>query len=165
MGGHNAFRAPSNHLVSAIGEKFIREGVVVFHFASYLARSVPGVGLLGAIVGAAGAGAKNLKLLKDGKISQQEAIIDTGKETVGAGVATAISAAAVGAVGAGFATSLGVAVIAAVAGKYAWDRCADYVEAQIAPRGAQTSDDELLSEAQREPRALASDDDFLSEVS
>ncbi len=126
------------------------------------------MGLIGAIVGAAGAVAKNAKLLQDGKITQREAIIDTGKETVGAGVATAVSAAAVGAVGGGFAVSLGVAIVVAIAGKYAWDRAADYVSdslgERVALRGPGASDDEILSEIQ--PSRLAAsgaDQDFYSE--
>ena len=72
-----------------------------------------------AVVGAAGSLSKNLQLLKEGKISQQDAAIDVTKETAGAGLATAFSAAVVGAVGGGLVVSLGVAVTAAVAGKYA----------------------------------------------
>jgi hypothetical protein len=117
-----------------------------FHLAPYLAKSVPGVGVLGAIVGGAAAVAKNAQLLKAGKVSQREAAIDTGKETVGAGLATAFSAAAAGAVGGGLVVSLGVAVAAGIAGKYAWDRCAEYVEAQVKSRAPELSDDALADE-------------------
>ena len=121
---------------------------MVFRLAPYLAESVPGVGVLGAIVGGSATIAKNSKLLKDGKISERDAVIDTVKETAGAGVATAFSAAVVGAVGGGLVLSLGVAVVAAVAGKYTWDRFADYVGEQMGqPKMLEThSDDELLAE-------------------
>ena len=119
---------------------------MAFQLAPYLAKSVPGIGALGAIVGAAGALAKNGQLLKQGKISQQEAAIDTVKETAGAGVATAFSAGVVGAVGGGLAVSLGVAVVAAVVGKYAWDRGAEFIEARVKANGEEATDDELAAE-------------------
>lgn len=109
---------------------------MAFHLVPYLAKSVPGVGIIGAVVGGAAAMAKNAHLLKDGKITGREAAIDTGKETVGAGLATAFSAVVVGAVGGGLVLSLGVAVAAGIAGKYVWDRGVEYVEDQIAARGA-----------------------------
>ena len=119
---------------------------MAFQLAPYLARSVPGVGVLGAIVGAVGAVSKNAQLLKDGKISQREAALDTTKETAGAGVATAFSAAVVGAVGGGLAVSVGVALAAGIAGKYVFDRGADYLEAKIKHRGVESSDDDLVAE-------------------
>ena len=119
---------------------------MAFQLAPYLAKTVPGVGVLGAVVGAAGSLSKNLQLLKEGKISQQDAAIDVTKETAGAGLATAFSAAVVGAVGGGLVVSLGVAVTAAVAGKYVWDRAAECVEAQVRARGKKASDDELAAE-------------------
>lgn len=121
---------------------------MAFHLVPYLAKSVPGVGILGAIVGGAAAMAKNAHLLRDGKISGRDAAIDTGKETVGAGLATAFSAVVVGAVGGGLAVSLGVAVVAGIAGKYVWDRGVEYVEGQVAHRNtaeaAETVSDETL---------------------
>ncbi|RAU20223.1 magnetic particle protein [Paramagnetospirillum kuznetsovii] len=121
---------------------------MTFQLAPYLAASVPGVGVLGAIIGGAAAAAKNLELLKTGRISQREAGIDTAKETVGAGVATAFSAAAVGFVGAGLFTSIGVAVIAGIAGKYAWDRCIDFGEGKPPSSTSPASEDDLLAEIQ-----------------
>ena len=125
-----------------------------FRLAPYLAKTVPGMGVIGAIVGAAGSVAKNAQLLKDGKITRQQAAVDVSKETAGAGVATAFSAAVVGVVGGGLAVSLGVAVAAAVAGKFAWDRGADAIEARVknrgkyAENGEQTVSNELVAELQ-----------------
>ncbi len=96
--------------------------------AAYLAESAGGVGVLGAIVGGAGALAKNYKSNMDGEISTQDAIYDTAKEATGAGVATWISALAVGAVGGGLFVSITTAVIAAAGVKYAWDLGAGQVE-------------------------------------
>jgi uncharacterized BrkB/YihY/UPF0761 family membrane protein len=118
---------------------------MVFQLAPYLAKSVPGVGVLGAIVGAVGAVAKNAQLLKDGKISQRDAALDTTKETAGAGLATAFSAAVVGAVGGGLAVSLGVALAAGIAGKYAFDRGAEYIEDRCKVKQSVLSDDELAA--------------------
>ena len=119
---------------------------MAFQLAPYLAKSVPGVGVLGAIVGAVGAVSKNGQLLKEGKISQQDAAVDTLKETAGAGVATAFSAAVVGVVGGGLAVSVGVALAAGIAGKYVFDRGADYLEGRV--RGAAKAEqvDELAAE-------------------
>ena len=107
---------------------------MAFQLAPYLAKSVPGMGVIGAIVGAAGAVAKNAQLLKDGKVTRQQAAIDVSKETAGAGVATAFSAAVVGAVGGGLAVSLAVALAAAVVGKFAWDRGAEAIETRVKVR-------------------------------
>ncbi len=114
-----------------------------FYLAPYLAKSLPGIGVLGGIVGGAAALAKNFHLLQAGKVTRKNAAIDTGKETVGAGLATAFSAAAAGAVGGGLVVSLGVAIAAGIAGKYAWDRAVEYTEAKIAARN---SDDPLAED-------------------
>ena len=119
---------------------------MAFRFAPYLAKSVPGVGVLGAIVGAVGAVSKNAQLLKEGKVTQREAALDTTKETAGAGLATAFSAAVVGAVGGGLAVSVGVALAAGIAGKYAFDRGAEYLEARIKATQEDVSDDDLAAE-------------------
>ena len=119
---------------------------MAFRFAPYLAKSVPGVGVLGAIVGAVGAVSKNAQLLKEGKVTQREAALDTTKETAGAGLATAFSAAVVGAVGGGLAVSVGVALAAGIAGKYAFDRGAEYLEARIKATQGDVSDDDLAAE-------------------
>jgi len=120
---------------------------MAFQLAPYLAESLPGIGIFGSLVGGAAALAKNAKLLRDGKVGQRDAVIDIGKETVGAGLATAFSAGAAGAVGGGLVVSIGVAVAAGLAGKYAWDRCAEYAEEQWACRETSSvADDELLQE-------------------
>ena len=119
-----------------------------FQLAPYLAKSIPGIGVLGGIVGGAAALAKNVRLLKEKRITGTEAAIDTGKETVGAGLATAFSAVAATAVGGGLAISLGTALIAGVAAKYAWDCGAELVEKELA-RGkdsAVASDEDILRE-------------------
>ncbi len=102
---------------------------MAFHLAPFLVRSVPGVGVLGGIVGGSAALAKNLKAKKDGEdISNSDIAKDTVKEAAGAGAATAFSAYVVGIVGGGLAISLGTAFAAAVAGKYAWDRVMERLE-------------------------------------
>ena len=74
----------------------------------------------------------------------------TGKETVGAGLATAFSAVAAGAVGGGLVVSLGTALVAGVAAKYLWDAGVELVEKQLATNkatnGTLCSDDDLLKE-------------------
>jgi hypothetical protein len=119
-----------------------------FQLAPYLAKSVPGIGILGGIVGGAAALAKNARLLKEKRITGTEAAIDTGKETVGAGLATAFSAVAATAVGGGLVVSLGTAIIAGVAAKYVWDRGVERVEQELA-RGKGSvgaSDEDILRE-------------------
>ncbi len=72
---------------------------MAFQLAPFLARSVPGVGVLGGIVGGAAALA-----------------------------ATAFSAFAAGLVGGGLVVSLATAFTAAVAEKYVWDRGMDCLQ-------------------------------------
>ena len=119
-----------------------------FKLAPYLAQTVSGIGILGGIVGGAAALAKNARLLQDKKVSRTDAAIDTGKETVGAGLATAFSAVAAGAVGGGLAVSLGTALVAGVAAKYLWDAGVELVEKEMgsrkAPADGVVSDDDLL---------------------
>ncbi len=94
-----------------------------------LVRNVPGVGVLGGIIGGAAALAKNLKARKDGEdISNSDIAKDTAKEAAGTGAATAFSVYVVGIVGGGLVISLGTAFAAAVAGKYAWDRAMERLE-------------------------------------
>ena len=120
-----------------------------FQLAPYLAKSVPGIGLLGGIVGGAAALAKNARLLKDKQITGTEAAIDTGKEAAGAGLATAFSAVAATAVGGGLVVSLGTALIAGVAAKYAWDLGVEFVEKELRhgkSADATASDEDILRE-------------------
>jgi len=102
--------------------------MVPFNLAMYLAQSAAGVGVLGSIVGGSAAAAKNIKDHRKGNVSTNEALYDTGKEGMGAGVATAISALSVGVVGGGLAVSLGTAFVAAVGAKFVWDRAVERVE-------------------------------------
>jgi hypothetical protein len=103
-----------------------------FNLAMVLAKSVGGVGVLGGVVGGSAALAKNIKKKRDGEeISNRDMAIDTGKETVGAGVATAFSAFSAGVVGGGLVVSLGTAFVAAAAGKFAWDYGVEFVEEKI----------------------------------
>jgi hypothetical protein len=118
-----------------------------FNLAMVLAKSVGGVGVLGGVVGGSAALAKNIKKKRAGdNISNQEIAIDTGKETVGAGVATAFSAFSAGVVGGGLAVSLGTAFVAAAAGKFAWDYGVDFVEEKIKENAEDDEQDELDEE-------------------
>jgi len=77
---------------------------MVIYLVSHLASSVPGVGILGGIVGGSATLARNLKARKGGEeISNSDMAKDTAKEAAGSGVATAL-------------------------GIYAWDRLAEGVE-------------------------------------
>ncbi|MBT3196643.1 MAG: magnetosome protein MamC [Gammaproteobacteria bacterium] len=111
--------------------------------AQYLAQSAAGVGVLGAVVGTSAAAAKNIKDHRDGLIDTKDALYDTSKEGLGAGVATAFSAVAAGLVGGGVALSLGTALIAATGAKYAWDRGVEQVELGL---GNRDEADEILAE-------------------
>ncbi|MBF0455396.1 MAG: magnetosome protein MamC [Magnetococcales bacterium] len=114
-----------------------------FNLAMFLSKSVGGVGVLGGVVGGSAALAKNISKVRKGEMTNRELAIDTGKETVGAGVATAFSAFTAGVVGGGLALSLGTAFVAAAAGKYAWDYGVEYVETQINKDFQGDLDDEM----------------------
>lgn len=101
---------------------------MAFNLATYLMRNSAGVGVLGAVVGGSAAAAKNYKDHKRGVIDKREALVDTGKEAAGAGVATAFSAVVAGVVGTGLVLSLGAAFVSAAAAKYAWDRTMDKLD-------------------------------------
>ncbi|MES9902637.1 MAG: magnetosome protein MamC [Sedimenticola sp.] len=101
------------------------------NLAAFLSQSTSGIGVFGALIGGAAAAAKNYKDNRDGLISVKEAVYDTSKEAAGAGVATAVSAVAVGAIGGGLALSIGSAVIVATGAKYAWDRGMERLDAQL----------------------------------
>ncbi len=117
--------------------------MAAFNLAQYLAQSASGVGVLGAVVGASGAAAKNIKDHRDGLIETGDALYDTGKEGLGAGLATAFSAVAAGAVGGGLAVSLGTALVAATGAKYAYDRGVEQLELRFRDNDEA---DELLAE-------------------
>ncbi|MEG3620032.1 magnetosome protein MamC [Magnetovibrio sp. PR-2] len=95
---------------------------MAYQLVTALSHSVPGIGVFGAVVGGSAALAKNLRARETNDMSNEEIVVDTAKEAAGAGVATALSAAAVGVVGGGLVVSLATAFTVAAAGKYAWDR-------------------------------------------
>jgi len=95
---------------------------MAFNLAAYLSQTVPGMGILGAVVGGSAAAAKGYADYKRGLIDKEGVLRQTGKEAAGAGVATAVSAAVVGVVGGGLLLSLGTAFASAAVAKYAWDR-------------------------------------------
>jgi hypothetical protein len=101
------------------------------NLVAYLAQSTSGIGLFGAIVGGAGAAAKNFKDSQDGLVTPKEAVIETSKEAAGAGVATAVSAVAAGAVGSSLLLTMGTAVVVAIGTKYAWDRGMEMLDSQL----------------------------------
>lgn len=101
------------------------------NFVQSMASTTAGIGVIGAIVGLSGAAAKNIKDHRDGLIPAKWAFYDTGKEGLGAGIATAASAVAVGSVGGGLALCLGTAVVAATATKYVWDRGVEKLELSL----------------------------------
>ncbi|MBF0189220.1 MAG: magnetosome protein MamC [Magnetococcales bacterium] len=117
-----------------------------FNLAMFLSKSAPGVGVLGAVVGGSAALAKNLKAKSEGEITTREVVVDTSKETAGAGVATAFSAYVTGVVGASLIPSLGTAFVTAVVGKYAWDRGVELVEDRIQGREALSDETVLVAE-------------------
>ncbi len=117
--------------------------MAAFNLAQYLAQSASGVGVLGAVVGASGAAARNIKDHRDGLVETKDAIYDTGKEGLGAGLATAFSAVAAGAVGGGLAVSLGTALVAATGAKYAYDRGMEQLELRMRDNDEA---DEILAE-------------------
>lgn len=102
---------------------------MTFHLLPLLARSVPGAGIIGGIVGGSATLANNLKARNDGAdISNAEIAVNTAKEAAGSGAATALGAVAVGVVGGGLVISLGAAFAASVAGKYAWDLAMERID-------------------------------------
>ncbi|MEO5342689.1 MAG: magnetosome protein MamC [Gammaproteobacteria bacterium SHHR-1] len=113
------------------------------NLAAYLTQSTSGIGVFGAIVGGAAAAAKNYKDNQDGLVSTKDAVINTSKETAGAGLATVVSAVAAGAVGSSLALSLGTAVVVAAGAKYAWDRGMEAVDAQLSKRDMDEIDSAL----------------------
>ncbi len=101
------------------------------NIAMQLARSTPGVGVLGAIVGGSVTLAKHLPALKDGSADNRAVAIETGREAAGAGVATAVATYAAGVIGGGLLVSVGTAVAVAAVGKLAFDRGVDYIAEKV----------------------------------
>ncbi len=102
------------------------------NLAMHLARSTPGIGVLGAIVGGSATLAKHLPALRAGTADNRQVAIETGKEAAGAGVATAVAAYTAGVVGGGLVLSIGTAFAVAAVGKLAFDRGVDYLSDKAA---------------------------------
>ncbi len=109
---------------------------MAFNLATYLSQNAVGVGVLGAVVGGSAAAAKTYRDHKRGIISRRQAMAHTGKETAGAGIATAVSAVAASMVGASLIPALGAAFAAAAVTKYGWDRTMDKLTARPKPARA-----------------------------
>ena len=100
---------------------------------------------VGAIIGGTAAAAKNMRRVGNSQATREEAVIDTIKESAGAGLATAAATAAVTAAGAtGFFSLLGIVVVA-TGTKYLWDSATKTGAA--APQKAVKSDKNELAEA------------------
>lgn len=116
----------------------------------FLSHSTANIGAIGALVGGTAAAAKNIKDYNEGVIDKKEAVIDTGKETVGAAVATAAGAAAAGVVGSSVLVSVVAVITVGTGAKYLWDKGVEQVEDRLAEKD--DLDDELLGEElQEEP--------------
>jgi len=96
-------------------------GVTGTHIASGLGRASLAGGIAGAVVGGTISAAKQVKDVKDEKITKQEAVKNTAKDAAGSGIATAAGVAVAGAIGVGGLTSLLVMATAATGVKYLWD--------------------------------------------
>ena len=94
------------------------------NISHYFFRSSVNSGVIGGLIGIMVSGAANIKDYRKGKINATEASIVVGKEAIGTGVATGISAAVAGAVGSSllFALAVGIGV------KYAWDAGVEKLE-------------------------------------
>jgi hypothetical protein len=83
--------------------------------------AVLAMGGLGAIGGGTAAAARNIRRIRQGTISREEAVLDTLKESAGAGIASAAATFVVGSLGTrGFLGLLG-AVTVATGTRYLWD--------------------------------------------
>jgi len=101
----------------------------VKHLASASGAAASGVGYrglwalggLGMVIGAAVAGAKNIRLVKEGKMQSDQAVGETLKESLGTGLTTAAAGAAAGVLG--LSGALGLVGVAALGlgVKYLWD--------------------------------------------
>lgn len=90
----------------------------------YFFRSSVNTGVIGGLVGIMVSGAAHVKDYRKGKINATDASICVGKEAIGTGVATGVSAAVAGTVGSSllFALAVGIGV------KYAWDAGVERLE-------------------------------------
>lgn len=88
----------------------------------FLAESVPGMGILGGIVGTTNAIAKNVERVSRKTVSGKDALLDIGQEGFKNGLATALTFAAVGSIGGELIVSVGATLIIGSTLKYLWDR-------------------------------------------
>jgi len=92
--------------------------------AHLLFRSPVNSGVIGGLIGIMVSGAANIREYKEGKVEAADATIRVGKDAIGTGVATGISAAVAGPVG----SSLLLALVVGVGVKYAWDTAMEKIE-------------------------------------
>lgn len=90
----------------------------------YFFRSSVNSGVIGGLVGIMVSGAAQVKDYRSGKINATDASICVGKEAIGTGVATGVSAALAGTVG----SSLILALAIGISVKYAWDAGVERLE-------------------------------------
>lgn len=110
----------------------------------FLSHSTANIGAIGALVGGTAAAAKNIKDYNAGIIDKQEAAVDTGKETVGAAVATAAGAAAAGVVGSSVLVSVFAVITVGTGTKYLWDKGVEQIEDRFIEKDE--LEEELLEE-------------------
>ena len=91
------------------------------HLSRFAPQVVLAMGGVGAIVGGTAAAARNIRRVKDARITREDAIKDTLREAAGAGLATATATVVVRAVGATGLLSLVGILAAATGAKYFWD--------------------------------------------
>lgn len=113
-------------------------------------RGLWALGGLGMVIGAAVAGAKNIRLVKEGKMQSDQAVGETLKESLGTGLTTAAAGAAAGVLGLSGALGLvGVAALG-VGVKYLWDSALTPPAAASAKAAAKAS-----AKAETKPKAKA----------
>ncbi|ADK83921.1 hypothetical protein Deba_0549 [Desulfarculus baarsii DSM 2075] len=113
-------------------------------------RGLWALGGLGMVIGAAVAVAKNIRLVKEGKMQSDQAVGETLKESLGTGLTTAAAGAAAGVLGLSGALGLvGVAALG-VGVKYLWDSALTPPAAAPAKPAAKAS-----AKAETKPKAKA----------
>ncbi|KAF0191961.1 MAG: hypothetical protein FD165_1295 [Gammaproteobacteria bacterium] len=88
---------------------------MALHFLAY---SLRGLGMLGALAGGSAAAAKNYRAYKHGSVTVNEAVFDVGKEAIGTGAATAIGVMTAGMLGGALLTT----ALVATGFKYLYDQ-------------------------------------------
>ena len=97
----------------------------------FLSQSTGSIGILGGLVGGTAAAAKNIKDYRNGDVTETQAAIEVGKETLGAGVATAAGAAAAGLVGTSVVASVLAVITVSTGAKFLWDMGVDKIEESL----------------------------------